>query len=87
MSEAPRLTPEKIEALIDTWEFLVTDLAPTLTICVMRLKNGCVLTGESNCISPENYDPKIGREVARKSAFEKIWGLEGYAMKRELAAA
>lgn len=59
----------------------------TLTLCVLVLKNGFTVTGESNCASPENYDAEIGRKIARDNARSKIWALEGYRLRSELAKA
>jgi hypothetical protein len=56
-----------------------------LTICVLVLKNGFTVTGESACASPENFDAELGRKIARSHAVEKIWPLEGYALKAMLA--
>lgn len=58
-----------------------------LTICILVLKNGFTVTGESACASPENFDADLGRKIARKSATDKIWALEGYALKSRLAGA
>lgn len=55
-----------------------------LTICVLTLKNGFTVTGESACASPENFDPEIGRKIARENAVNKIWMLEGYLLKQNL---
>lgn len=62
-------------------------LAPVelLTICVLVLRNGFTVVGESACISPENYDAEIGRKVARANAVLKIWPLEGYLLKQRRA--
>lgn len=56
-----------------------------LTFCVLVLKNGFTVTGESACVSPENFDAQIGRDVARKNAVEKMWPLMGYALKDRMA--
>lgn len=58
-----------------------------LTICVLVLKNGFTLTGESACASPENFDAEIGRSIARENAIQKIWMLEGYLLKQKLSEA
>lgn len=55
-----------------------------LTFCVMVLRNGFTVTGESACASPENFDPEIGRKIARENAVNKIWMLEGYLLKEKL---
>ncbi len=53
-----------------------------LTFCVLVLENGFIVTGESACASPENFDPEIGRKIARQNAVAKIWPLEGYLLKQ-----
>lgn len=57
-----------------------------LTFCVLVLKNGFTVTGESACASPENFDFEIGRKIARQNAVQKIWPLMGYALKEKLSA-
>lgn len=56
-----------------------------LTFCVIVLKNGFSVTGESACASPENFDEGIGRKIARENAVNKIWMLEGYLLKERLS--
>jgi hypothetical protein len=55
-----------------------------LTFCVLVLKNGFTVTGESACVSPENFDAEIGKKIARQNAVAKIWPLAGYALKERL---
>jgi hypothetical protein len=56
-----------------------------LTFCVLVLRNGFTVTGESACASPENFNAEIGRKVARANAVAKVWPLMGYALKSRLA--
>lgn len=56
-----------------------------LTFCVLVLKNGFTVTGESACASPENFDAEIGKAIARKNAIEKMWPLLGYELKTRLS--
>ena len=57
-----------------------------LTFCVLVLRNGFTVTGESACASPENFDAEIGRRIARENAEQKIWPLMGYALKETMSA-
>lgn len=57
-----------------------------LTFCVLILRNGFTVTGESACASPENFDAEIGRKIARANAVQKIWPLMGYELRSKLAA-
>lgn len=56
-----------------------------LTFCVLVLRNGFTVTGESACASPDNFDADIGRKIARQNAIEKIWPLLGYELRSRLA--
>ncbi len=58
-----------------------------LTFCVLVLRNGFTVTGESACASPENFNAEIGREIARDKAVEKVRSLMGYELRSKLAAA
>jgi hypothetical protein len=100
---APRLTPADIDRAISSeWyinagEAIVPDgfhppvpaVHPLrlITFCILVLKNGYTVTGESACVSPENYDQEIGRKIARENARQKIWELEGYLLKQDLYTA
>lgn len=55
-----------------------------LTFCVLVLRNGFTVTGESACASPENFNAEIGRKIARDNARNKIWLLEGYLLRQRL---
>ena len=57
-----------------------------LTFCVLVLKNGFTVTGESACASPENFDAELGRKIARQNAVQKLWPLMGYALKERIAS-
>jgi hypothetical protein len=97
---APRITPHDIESNIASeWCFtaaqalyvadaMVAREIPKplelLTICVLVLRNGFTVTGESACASPENFDAELGRRIARGNAVAKIWPLMGYALKSKL---
>lgn len=95
----PRITPEHIEACIKSERYLnvgyalkqtgwacVTPDDPTnlLTFCVLALKNGFTVTGESACASLENFNAAIGQKIARQNAVQKIWQLEGYLLREKL---
>lgn len=57
-----------------------------LTFCVLVLRNGFTVTGESACASPENFDAEIGRTIARQNAVQKIWPLLGFRLRDQLSS-
>lgn len=83
---APRLTPTYIDEQIVEEQYHVFP-GTTLTVCALRLKNGFHTVGESAAASPENFNAELGRKIARDSARNKIWALEGYLLRTRLALA
>ena len=75
-----KLTIEDIGNVIINDEYVVNG---TLTICILTLKNGFKVTGESACIEPEEFDAEIGKEIAYQAALIKVWMLEGYLLKQK----
>lgn len=57
-----------------------------LTFCVLVLRNGFTVTGESACASPENFNAEIGRRIARENAINKVWPLLGFRLCDKLAS-
>lgn len=55
-----------------------------LTFCVLVMRNGFTVTGESACASPETFNADVGRKVARQNAVDKIWPLLGYELRTRL---
>ena len=96
---APRITPDDIAANISSEHYFTAadgirgandlecesgDPLTLLTFCVIELRNGFTVTGESACASPENFDADIGRKIARQNAVAKIWPLLGFSLKQKL---
>jgi hypothetical protein len=98
---APRVTPTDIEANIASEHYFTADdgewgagrhahkpkhpQLSLLTFCVLVLKNGFTVTGESACASPENFDAEVGRKIARQNAVNKVWSLMGYELRSRLS--
>lgn len=96
---APRITPAEIEANIASEHYFTAADAymnsrgfvplplSLLTFCVLVLRNGFTVTGESSCASPENFDAEIGRKIARQNAILKVWPLMGYELRSKILLA
>lgn len=84
----PKVTKESIEAKIAKVDYLVLPDS-TVTLCNITLKNGYSVRGESACVDPRNFNVEIGKGLAYKQAFDKLWPLEGYllAERRQQVAA
>lgn len=65
-----------LEALVSDMRFLYDK---SLTICIIETRTGFVITGESACIDPANYNQELGERLAYDTALRKLWPLEAYA--------
>jgi len=95
---APRVTAADIEAEIAVETYFTAangaidageayhDALSLLTFCVLVLRNGFTVTGESACASPENFDAELGRKIARQNAVQKVWPLLGFRLRDKLAS-
>lgn len=85
MKDTPEtVTMEHLESLVEQVEYLRSTIAPTLTICVILLRNGFSLRGESACADPRAYDRALGEKYAYQDAIRKGWALEGYLLRQRL---
>ncbi len=57
-----------------------------LTFCVLVLRNGHTVTGESHCQDPAKFNAQTGREEARKDAVNKLWPMVVYAERERLSS-
>lgn len=77
------ITPEHVDSIIVEEKYFQVENS-TMTICVLTLENGYMVTGESAAADPENFSSIIGADVALKKAKDKIWALEGYLLRQRL---
>ena len=68
-------------------EPIIPESLRLLTICILVLRNGFTVTGESACASPENFNAELGRKIARQDAVRQVWPLMGYALREKLSQA
>jgi hypothetical protein len=79
------LTSQFIDGIIVKEDYYVFP-GTTVTICLLHLRNGFTVVGESTCASAENfkYNIELGKRIAKENARNKIWLLEGYAVVERL---
>ena len=65
---------------------VVNDSLRLLTFCVLVLRNGHTVTGESHCQDPAKFNAQTGREEARKDAVNKLWPMVVYAERERLSS-
>lgn len=55
-----------------------------MSLCVLVLKNGFVVFGESASADPVNFDAALGAKFAYENAVRKIWPLMGFNLRSKL---
>lgn len=88
-----RITEREVEQLIDKVQYAghpasIDNTAQEnedfkmVTFCTIRLKNGFVVTGKSECASNKHYSEEEGKKWARADAMDKIYPLIAYQVKQ-----
>ena len=88
---APRVTLESIESLMASVVYDVHVIPDTTTTLATAMLDGFTLaTEQTACVDKANFNAELGAkyaiEAAKASAQSKLWELEGYALKKQLAA-
>lgn len=76
-----KVTQDDVDRAITMCEYHV--YAGGLTIAILRLRNGYLVTGQSCVVSTSEFDADLGRKYALKDAERKVWMLLGYQLKEE----
>ena len=79
----PKLTKEYLQSLIISDQYHTFE-GTTLTLCVLKLKNGATITGESYSARIEDFNAVTGQEESYKKAFQTLWDFEGYLLKQKI---
>lgn len=75
----PSISQEMVDNFIlETW---TQTAGEKTTIVRAMLRNGFELVEASSCVSPENYDEKLGREICMKKIKDRVWQLLGFLLQ------
>jgi len=78
-TDHPSISAEMVDNFIlETWTQTAGDKT---TIVRALLRNGFEIVEASSCVSPENYDETIGREICIKKIKDKVWLLLGFLLQ------
>lgn len=79
---APRVTEQSIKERIASVEYVMHN---HMTIAIITMVNGFMVTGISAPASVANFDPEVGKRYAYENAFKQLWPLEAYLLREVLA--
>ena len=76
---APSVSPGMVEDFLrETW---TETLGEKTTVVRAVLRNGFEIVESSSCVSPENYDEAMGREICLEKIRDKVWELLGFLLQ------
>lgn len=75
----PSISQEMVEDFIA--EIHTETMGDKCTVVRAVLRNGFEIVESSACVSPENYDEALGREICLKKIKDKIWMLLGFLLQ------
>lgn len=73
-----RVTLEDIKNRVDTIEYLHPETCPRMTLAIVTMDNGFVISGVSVAADMAHFDEGIGKEMAYDDAIKKMWPMESY---------
>ena len=76
-----KITKERIDALLGEADIRTLTLFGKCTVVTAKLKNGFVLTADSACVDPANYEKRMGERICLEHIANKLWELEGYRLQ------
>lgn len=82
-----RVTLESLKARVADVTYFNPPNAPQMTIAIVKLDNGYIVTGESAPADPANFNEELGQKFSYEAALRKVWPLEGYLLCEKLKQA
>ena len=76
---APSISQQMVDDFIMETE--VVTMGGKTTVVRAVLKNGFTVVESSSCVSPENYDEKMGAEICMEHIKNKVWMLLGFLLQ------
>ncbi len=78
-TKAPSISEKMVDDFIlETWTHTLGDKT---TVVRAMLRNGFEIVESSACVSAENYDEKLGREICMEKIRDKVWFLLGFLLQ------
>ena len=78
-TDEPSISAQMVESFVrETW---TETLGDKTTVVRAVLRNGFEIVESSSCVSPENYDEAVGRDICLERIRDKVWELLGFLLQ------
>lgn len=78
-TKKPSISQKMVDDFIVAKE--VSTLGDKVTVVRATLRNGFELVESIACVSPENYDEKLGAKICMEKIKDKVWFLLGFLLQ------
>lgn len=78
-TDAPSISQKMVDDFILDTEVITMGKKTTVVRAVLR--NGFEIVESSSCVSEENYDEAMGKEICMEHIKNKIWMLLGFLLQ------
>lgn len=78
-TEAPSISQEMVDGFIS--ETFTETMGDKCTVVRAVLRNGFEIVESSACVSAENYDENLGKEICMEKIKDKVWMLLGFLLQ------
>lgn len=79
-SDKPSISQQMVDDFIEKVEVLHDPCLDRTTVVKATLKNGFIIVESSSCVSAENYDEEIGKEICMNAIKDKVWAYLGFLL-------
>lgn len=79
---AYKVTQDDVAKVIKEQVFL--DVGEKTCVCLTTLVNGFEIVTSSSCVDPEHYSHKVGMDICKKRAEDKVWALLGFLCQQDM---
>lgn len=79
-SDKPSISQQMVDDFIEKVEVLHDPCLDRTTVVKATLKNGFIIVESSSCVSVENYDEEIGKEICMNVIKDKVWAYLGFLL-------
>lgn len=80
--DVPAISERDVDRFIVSYE--IHQIGGKTTVATATLINGFIITESSSCVSPDNYDERIGASICKKKIRDRVWFLLGFLLQSSL---
>lgn len=81
LADPTKISMIDVERMMAHSDIESSTIGDKTTLTLITLPTGFVFTEASSCVDPANYSETVGKEVAFKRVFDKLWSPLGFVLQ------